>query len=204
MLLGSTQNLLDSNRMLSMQEDVHSHRISSEVMKNRLYESVIMSPHHRRMSQSTSNNFSEYNPFKRMVFSMPVTPAHSGNASPTNSPTLTTKRRQFRFGYHSREMTPRMMSPEREISEDGFDISSCQGLASIFRPIPKVIRATDSLVDDVEMEDDPRPNENNFSANVSNFCDDMSLSQSQDNESMFKRPMPIRERRFVKRKGLFS
>jgi hypothetical protein len=220
--------LLDANRMLSMQEDVHSHCISTQVMKHRLYESVVTSPRHRRLSHSVAIG-NEYNPFQRMVFSMPVTPAHSGNASPTGSPTSTSKGRHFRFG-SSRGGTPRAMSPERGGgSENGRHDNNgaimneeevgCHGLASIFWPMPKVIRATDGSCDDVQMEDDPRggdvADEGLATMASSTAADYFSLQTHQEQlttsssvqyrGNLFKRPLPVvRDSRQVKhRSGLF-
>ena len=38
--------------MMSMQEDAKSRKLSSEVMKNRLYESVLVSPHRKRSQRA--------------------------------------------------------------------------------------------------------------------------------------------------------
>ena len=49
---GSSQDLtLDSGRQMDLSEDARSRKISAEVMKHRLYESVITSPRRRRYSQ---------------------------------------------------------------------------------------------------------------------------------------------------------
>jgi hypothetical protein len=186
--------------MLSMQEDVHSHRISTEVMKHRLYESVLMSPRYRRMSHSTLNNGAEYNPFQRMVFSMPVTPAHSGNASPVNSPRSTSRRSRFRFGgFLSRQTSPRTTSPEREMCESNAAVedNGCLGLASIFQPaVPKVIRV---LPDDVDMDEDPRAaTDDTVETDISDQSTAFVLHRPPNG---FKRPLPVRDTRCVKHKG---
>lgn len=74
--------------------------------------------------------------------SMPATPAHSGAASPTEGSPTSTRRFPFRM-FLSRGTTPRALSPEREES-GGEEDTACLGLASVLRPLPKVIRANDS------------------------------------------------------------
>ena len=83
--------------MMSMQEDAKCKKMSAEVMKNRLYESVVASPRRRRMSaradymttptRSESQDFTSFSEVARMVQSLPVTPAASQNVSPARSQT---------------------------------------------------------------------------------------------------------------------
>lgn len=131
---GSSQDLsLDNGRLMDMQDDAKSRRISAEVMKHRLYESVVQSPRRRRFSMRM-DYFGHGSPMpdeglhpSRYVQSLPVTPAHSSNVSPVHSPTL---QRRFPFGFFSRGTTP---DEERKpIGEgDGFP-----GLAGILKPYP--------------------------------------------------------------------
>ena len=75
-----------------MQEDAKSHRISAEVMKHRLYESVITSPRCRRQSLSRINSEEHQDEIQlfargaRMAQSLPVTPAVTPGTSKNPSP----------------------------------------------------------------------------------------------------------------------
>lgn len=130
---------------MNMQEDARSRRISSEIMKHRLYESVIASPRRRRLSvradymgmrgSESEMEMSNLSYTSRMVQSLPVTPAHSQNVTPVQSPTSS---RRFFFGFFSRGTTPeedenclRPSAPD--------DADSWKGLASIFKPQPRCI-----------------------------------------------------------------
>jgi hypothetical protein len=146
---GSSQNLLDPSRMMSMQEDAKSRRISSEVMKHRLYESVLTSPRRRRFSgyYGTGGDCtptSSFQGYARMVQSLPVTPAHSQNVTPAHSPK---SKKSFNFGFMSQGVTPTDPTPEEEEMEVDADN---QGLANIFKPRPRFIAASK---EDVNSED---------------------------------------------------
>ena len=171
---GSSQNLLSPSNILSVQEDAKYKRISSEVMKHRLYESVVHSQRRRRFSARSpmlSASSNDVMAFVRTMKSMPVTPAHSGAASPTeNSPTSS---RRFPFRFLSRGATPRALSPEREES-GGEDGTFCLGIASVLRPIPKVIRATD---DERSCDED-----NSFSLHVPSVADAYSKKHKKEAE----------------------
>ena len=163
---GSSQNLnqLDPVRRMNLQEDARSRRISAEIMKHRLYESVITSPRRRRLSVRAdymgvrpADEIAEMQSFQytsRMAQSLPVTPAHSQNVTPIQSPTSS---RRFFFGFFSRGTTPeeddRCLHPAPPSNQD-----SWKGLASIFKPSPRcipVVRApsiTDMREDNEDIE----------------------------------------------------
>ncbi len=131
--------------MMCMQDDAKSRRISSEVMKHRLYESVVTSPRRRRFSARLDfpsvpgcDVQIDHGAFGRMAVSMPVTPAHSENVTPAHSPT---SNRKFGFGFFSRGTTPHGMTPEEEEEETLMEVEedSWKGLASLFKPQPKYI-----------------------------------------------------------------
>ena len=107
---GSTQDLsLDTMRRMSMQEDARSHRISAEVMKQRLYESVVVSPRHRRQSlRAMSSSAEEQDEIQlfargaRMAQSLPVTPAVTPGASQNTSPLQSpTSNKRFSYSHYS-------------------------------------------------------------------------------------------------------
>lgn len=130
--------------MMNMQEDAKSRRISSEVMKHRLYESVLTSPRRRRFSgyygtggECTPTSFQGY---ARMVQSLPVTPAHSQNVTPAHSPT---SKKSFNYGFMSQGATPTDPTPD----EEEMEVEEDQGIASIFRPRPRFIAASHSKED---------------------------------------------------------
>lgn len=153
---GSTQNLLSPSNVLNLQEDAKYKRISSEVMKHRLYESVVHSSRRRRFSTRSPTSSSSSNDvmaFVRTMRSMPVSPSHSGAVSPTEPSSMTSSRRMpFRM-FLSRGATPRALSPEREES-GGEDDTACLGLASVLRPVPRVIRANKNDRMTMSMSDD--------------------------------------------------
>ena len=157
---GSSQNInMNPSGMMSMQEDAKSRRISTEVMKHRLYESVVTSPRRRRMSvrgdfmtQSAAEEqyISNFYDSARFIQSMPVTPAHSKNVTPAHSPT---SGRKFLFGYFSRGTTP--TTPDIESKTLGEERASDggEGLGSLFRPRPRFVSAHDVRVDESEPMD---------------------------------------------------
>lgn len=131
---------------MTLQDDAKSKRISTEVMKSRLYESVVISPRKRRMSTKTeylisdqqrSQDFPSISQVARMVQSLPVTPAQSQNASPVQSPTFA----EQQFGFFSRGATPHNLTPE-EGPLSVVQKDSWRGLASIFKPQPSFISAS--------------------------------------------------------------
>ena len=146
-LLTGSRSKLDAGSLMSMQEDARSRRISSEVMKHRLYESVVTSPRRRRMSLNYGAMDDSAQGFSKafMIQSLPVTPAHSQYGSPETSPT---EQRRFLFGYFSRGTTPLVRTPsEEDMCIDSNDIpeeDSWKGLASMFNPQPRCIPAVNS------------------------------------------------------------
>ena len=157
---GSSQALnMNPSNMMNMQEDAKSRKISAEIMKHRLYESVITSPRRRRLSvrgDYMANSADEgmihsfYNS-ARYIQSMPVTPAHSQNVTPSHSPTST---RRFLFGYYSRGATPdaetKALNEEADEAGDNW-----KGLASLFKPQPKCIPANAPMQPEpMETDDD--------------------------------------------------
>ena len=135
--------------MMSMQEDAKSRKLSSEVMKNRLYESVLVSPHRKRSQRAAmhasvmngdvySDEVTEmYMHPTRMAMSMPVTPATSTRTTPCTSPTM--KRRNFLFNIFSRSQTMDFGDDMSDIYDDNDD--TVRGIATIFSPQPKCIPA---------------------------------------------------------------
>jgi len=128
LLLGCTQQLLDSTRMLSMQEDAYCHRISSEVMKHCLYKPA--APCRRRIS----SRLRHANQPARAVLSLPVTPGYSSATTPALSPTSSISCTAF-----SCSVTPRASSPETQ------DIDN-HGLANVLTPVSRYVRASCSEV----------------------------------------------------------
>jgi hypothetical protein len=178
-LSGSSQNLLDPVKLMSMQEDAKSRRISAEVMKHSLYASVISSsPYHRRQSMyhgdyrrgrppSMHGDMNVDNAatpvMSRFVQSLPVSPAQSHDTTPAHSPTAL---RQFRM-FLSHTTTPRNMTPDGldDGSSTTLDVEedSWKGLASLFKPRPRYIPATptaamsESLDESMELSFDSSP-----------------------------------------------
>jgi hypothetical protein len=188
---GSSQNLLGSNKLLNMQEDARSRRISAEVMKHRLYESVIVSPRHRRLSMRADGDLhgdgaGGYNHPSRMAMSMPVTPAHSHNVTPQHSPTSSARRFQWP-GWFSRGTTPLAGTTPTDDQADGsimeVEEDSWKGLACLFKPQPKYVPA------------------GRWSRNVENEEQEMDIegrrtSPVQDcDNGMFLRDVPKRQKR---------
>lgn len=146
-LSGSSQNLLDPVKMMSMQEDAKSRKISSEVMKHCLYESVL-SPSKRRFSMRPTEycnmSVSEYGDdpdprsYARMVQSLPVTPAQSQTVTPLHSPRTS---RRFR-AFFSCGLSPRNANPEEDDCSFEVEEDSWKGLPSLFRPRPRYIPAS--------------------------------------------------------------
>ena len=129
---------------MDLSEDAKSHKISSEVMKHRLYESVITSPRRRRFSHRSDywSGDGGFYGMARMAQSLPVTPAitpavtpgHSQNTSPTHSPRGS---RRFMFGLFSSDHQDDDDTMQIEIN----DTVGARGLATILKPHPKYIAA---------------------------------------------------------------
>lgn len=138
--LGSTSNLLDQTRLLSMQEDAHCRRITVEVMKRCLYKSVV--PCRRRamnrLSMSAAATVSGTNAPSRLTVSVPVTPIRSKMTSPVLSPTGS-------CGF---------FGPMTELSDAADADYRDRGLASLFRPRPRYVRASCSQLDNLDADDD--------------------------------------------------
>ena len=93
------QNLMDASKMMSMQEDARTHKISSEVMKQSLYKNVEgPSRRHGRPRIQGSRTWSDANQDgsggwqPRYYQSLPPTPMQSIGPTPSHSPT-----RKFSF-----------------------------------------------------------------------------------------------------------
>jgi len=154
--VGSTQNLLDATKLMSLQDDAQCRRISSEVMKRCLYKSDTACRRRalNRMYGSSSRS--------RMVQSMPVTPAQSHPVSPAHSPTNMTG---SLYAFLSRGATPRAVTPESEDGEEEDD--NCDaGIASVLRPQPRYVRALPPRLDEVVDETDDTTSD---SARMSGF-----------------------------------
>lgn len=153
-LSGSAHNLLDPAKMMSLQEDARSRKISSEVMKRCLYKSVT-APCRRRIinRMSCSGTSSSGNFYSRKMLSLPVTPMQSLRVTPSQSPT---EDRRFFYGFLSHGPTPRSTTPVRmgeedeEEDDDGRyynkniedeEERDCKGLASLFKPQPRYVVA---------------------------------------------------------------
>ncbi|ESO09337.1 hypothetical protein HELRODRAFT_168308 [Helobdella robusta] len=153
-ITGSMQNMLDPSKMMSMQEDARTHKISAEIMKHSLYKSVA-GPSRRRFrsrmaySQTWSDDPNSLNQsnswYPRYYMSLPQTPVESGRTSPVSSPT-----RKFPNRFFSRGTTPRCSSPIQIVEED----EESQGLASILKPRPRFIRANQKSQSDLSQMND--------------------------------------------------
>ncbi len=140
---GSTQDLtLDTGKMMNLAEDARSRKISAEIMKHRLYDSVITSPRRRRFSMRAADYYGHgqtsaaehdmphVRNIGRYIQSLPVTPAHSENVTPIQSPT--SSRRVF--GFFSRGTTP---DEEQRCLTETVEEDNWKGLASLLRPQPR-------------------------------------------------------------------
>lgn len=143
---GSTQNLLDPTKMMTLQDDARCRRISCEVMKRCLYKSD--APCRRRALNRMYSSGSSAAARARMVQSMPVTPAQSHTVSPAHSPTNMTG---SLYTFLSRGTTPRAVTPERE-DDEGTDDCCDAGIASVLRPQPRYVRALPPRLDEVAGE----------------------------------------------------
>jgi len=141
---GSTQNLLDPTKLMTLQDDARCRRISSEVMKRCLYKSD--APCRRRAYGRMYSSSAR----ARMVQSMPVTPAQSHSVSPAHSPTNMTG---SLYAFLSRGTTPRAVTPETEDGEEE-DEECDAGIASVLRPQPRYVRALPPRLDEVADETD--------------------------------------------------
>ena len=114
-------------------------------MKRGLYKSAAGS-YKRRIYNLQSDPSMEDSRF-RMYRSLPGTPMRSIEGTPSHSPTHspTSNRRRSVFEFQSRGPTPRSYTSPISIEDGGFaEERSCQGLASIFKPQPRYIRANTS------------------------------------------------------------
>lgn len=127
--LGSSWNLNTSAKM-SLLEDVKSHKISAEVMKQRLYESVLTSPSRRRHSTLQHSYYADSPQNFHIVQSLPVTPAASKSTSPLSSPRS------------SRYFTKRTEEDMCIEEENGLEETRCTGLASVLRPEARFVPTT--------------------------------------------------------------
>ena len=142
------QNLLDPAKMMSLQEDARSHKITTEVMKANLYKSVTRprSRYYRMPNSRTwsSNNADEEETAEQSSLwlpnyyqSLPPTPLMSGRTTPNTSPT-----RSFSFRF-SRGTTPRCTSPSRILEE--VEEETNEGLAGVLKPRPRFIKANQQI-----------------------------------------------------------
>jgi len=142
---GSTQNLLDPTKLMTLQDDARCRRISSEVMKRCLYKSDV--PSRRRAYGRLHSGSSR----ARMAQSMPVTPAQSHTVSPAHSPTSMTG---SYYAFLSRGTTPRAVTPELEDGDEDDNGRCDAGIASVLRPQPRYVRALPPRLDEVADETD--------------------------------------------------
>ena len=148
--------MLDSAKMMSLQDDAQSRRISSEVLRRCLYKSVA-APCKRRITNrksycSPSSSFIDSpgdirERHKKLFMSVPVTPSQSLAVTPSHSPT---ENRSF-FGFLSHSTTPRCVSP---VCPEDDEENSCKGLASIFQPQPRYVSANGNLNGQQQVNDD--------------------------------------------------
>ena len=173
-----------------MQEDARSRRISAEVMKHRLYESVIVSPRHRRLSMRADGDHADSGySYSRMAMSMPVTPAHSHNVTPQHSPTSSSRRFHWP-GWFSRGTTPLAGTTPTEEQVDGGSImeveeDSWKGLACLFKPQPKYVPAG-RWSQNIESEEQEMDIEGRRTSPV---------QQETENGGVFLRDVPKRQKR---------
>lgn len=136
-----------------MQEEARSRKLTSEVMKNRLYESVVVSPRRKRTPGGLNASMlggdmytDEVTQFymhpTRMAMSVPVTPAASARTTPCHSPSAS---RRFLFGLFSSAQHSQTMdfSEVDDVNTNGSMVcgDDTRGIASIFSPVPKCIPA---------------------------------------------------------------
>lgn len=144
-VLGSSSNLaflsggsvgLDPAKMMSMQEDAKARLISSEIMKHRLYESVITTARPRCLSVGPPDyNYYPFLPYSFSTHSMPVTPFRgSHETSPASTPSGITNMHGF-FRFYSRGTTPKCTTPVEENCM--LEESSGIGLTSLFGRYPR-------------------------------------------------------------------
>lgn len=154
--IGSTQSLLDPLKMMSLQDDAKDRRITAEIMKRHLYESVVTAKRPRHLSVRTDRGGfygSSWSlagesdvslPCGLMTQSMPVTPSHgSADISPARTPTGTNggRSRLSYFRLHSRRGTT-SGACSSHLAENGYleeEEESCMGLISIFNPQPRYV-----------------------------------------------------------------
>lgn len=150
-MTGSTQNLIDPVKLLTMQDDAKCRRISSEVMKRCLYRQDVPGRRraYSRMYSSTrgSTDAGSSSSYARMFQSLPPTPAQSLVVTPAHSPTNV--RSNF-YSFLSRGATPRAMTPETEedAEEDAEEMEASAGLASVLRPVPRYVCAFPTRLDE--------------------------------------------------------
>jgi len=152
--VGSTHNLIDGAKLMSLQEDAHSRKISAEVMKRCLYRQDV--PSRRRAynkmysSVRTSTDGSLTTSYGRMFQSLPPTPARSLAVSPVHSPTNVPNGRGNFYSFLSRGATPRAMTPEAEedYEEEPEEPEWDAGLASLLRPQPRYVPAFPGRLDE--------------------------------------------------------
>jgi hypothetical protein len=138
---------------MSLQEDAHSRKISTEVMKRCLYRQEV--PGRRRAyskmysSVRASTDGSSSQSYARMFQSLPPTPARSLAVSPAHSPTNVPNGRGNFYSFLSRGATPRAMTPEPEEDCEEPEEPECDaGLASLLRPQPRYVTAFPGRLDE--------------------------------------------------------
>lgn len=121
---------------MSMQEDARARRISTEIMKHRLYENVITATRPRCLSVGPPDyNYYPFLPYSFSTHSMPVTPFRgSHETSPASTPSGSTNTHGF-FRFYSRGTTPKCTTPVEENCT--LEESSSIGLASLFGRYPR-------------------------------------------------------------------
>lgn len=121
---------------MSMQEDARARRISSEIMKHRLYESVVTATRPRCLSVGQPDyNYYPFLPYSFSTHSMPVTPFRgSHETSPASTPCGSSSVHGL-FRFYSRGTTPNCTTPV----EQNCPLEECSsvGLASLFGRYPR-------------------------------------------------------------------
>jgi hypothetical protein len=145
---GSSAALLDPSRLMSMQEDARCRKISAEVMKHCLYKSV--APCRRRALNRSSTGgavTSNQSSSSRAVRSMPATRGPSTATTPMLSPSVSYS---FFDSVFSRGATPRATSPITPNCDADHSLPfEDEGLASLFKPRPRYVRASCSELNGV-------------------------------------------------------